>query len=44
MRLFSKRLFEGSEQRFPQRDVVGELDAMLDMTDGKTTARWHLPG
>ena len=42
--IFSKRLFEGPEQRFPQRDVVGELDAILDMTDGKTTDRWHLPG
>ena len=42
--IFSTRLFEGPEQRFPQRDVVGELDAILDMTDGKTMDRWHLPG
>jgi hypothetical protein len=42
--IFSKRLSEGPEQRFPQRDVVGELDAILDMTDGKTTDRWPLPG
>lgn len=42
--IFSKRLFEGREQRFPQRDVVGELDPILDITDGKTTDRWHLPG
>jgi hypothetical protein len=27
----------------PQRDVVGEFDAILDMTDGNTTDRWHLP-
>jgi hypothetical protein len=37
--IFSKRLLLGPEQRFPQRVVVGEIDAILDMTDGEMTDR-----
>ncbi len=31
--VFPKRLFESPEQRFPQRVVVGEIDAVPDVTD-----------
>ena len=37
--VFPKRLFEGPQQRFLQRVVVGELDAVPDMTDGEITDR-----
>src|ERR1700722_7263082 len=37
--IFPQHLFEGPEQCVPQRVVVGELDAVLDMTDGELADR-----
>ena len=36
-KVFAQRLLEGPEQRFSQRVVVGELDTVFDMADGKIT-------